>query len=51
MGLHLFKEHFRPHWEPRYLVYPKLSALPEVTVALVRADSGDRLLDYLKSDT
>lgn len=50
-GLHLFKEHFRPHWEPRYLVYPKLSALPEVTVALVRADSGDRLLDYLKPDT
>lgn len=47
-GLHTFKEKFRPRWEPRYLVYPGLAALPEVVVALVRADSGDRLLDYLK---
>ena len=47
-GLHSFKDKFRPHWELRYLVYPGKAALPEVVVALVRADSGDRLLDYFK---
>ncbi|MBE9020226.1 DUF2156 domain-containing protein, partial [Chroococcidiopsidales cyanobacterium LEGE 13417] len=47
-SLHAYKEKFHPRWEPRYLVYPGLAALPDVVVALIRADSGDRLFDYLK---
>ncbi|AFZ16274.1 bifunctional lysylphosphatidylglycerol flippase/synthetase MprF [Allocoleopsis franciscana] len=47
-GLHAFKEKYKPQWEPRFFIYPRRVALPEVVVALIRADSGDRLLDYLK---
>lgn len=47
-GLQAFKEKFLPRWESRYLIFPSTAALPEVIVALVRADSGDRLLDYFK---
>ena len=48
-GLHSYKAKFRPRWEPRYLIYPSLAALPDVVVALMRLDSGDRMLDYFRS--
>ncbi len=47
-GIHSFKEKFHPDWQPRYLIYPSTIALPDVIVALIRADSGDRWLDYFK---
>jgi hypothetical protein len=47
-GLHAYKAKFKPHWEPRFFVFPTYAALPGLVVALVRADSGDRLLDYFK---
>lgn len=49
-GLHAYKSKFRPAWEPRYLVFPSYAALMTVVVALIRADSGDRLIDYFKPE-
>lgn len=43
-GIHEFKEKFHPSWSPRYLIYPGLPGLPLVTIAMIRADSGDDLL-------
>lgn len=40
-GLYDFKNKFTPEWSPRYLVHPGLVHLPGLSVALVRADSGD----------
>jgi phosphatidylglycerol lysyltransferase len=48
-GLHAFKEKFHPKWEPRYLIYPNPAILPQVSFAIIRADSGNDLLGgYLR---
>jgi phosphatidylglycerol lysyltransferase len=47
-GLHAYKEKFHPCWEPRYLIFANYGSLVQVVVALIRADSGDRLVDYFK---
>lgn len=49
-GLHTYKDKFRPQWEDRYLIFPSYGALMQIVVALIRADSGDRLIDYFKPD-
>jgi phosphatidylglycerol lysyltransferase len=48
-GLHAFKEKFHPMWSPRYLIYPGAASLPQITLALIRADSGDDMISsYLR---
>jgi phosphatidylglycerol lysyltransferase len=48
-GLHEFKEKFHPQWSPRYLVFPGTANLPGVVLAIARADSGDSLLEYIRT--
>mgnify|MGYP001030027966 CR=1 FL=1 len=43
-GSRSFKEKFRPHWSPLYLVYPPEVSLALVTMAIIRADSGANLV-------
>ncbi|HEX9091462.1 MAG TPA: phosphatidylglycerol lysyltransferase domain-containing protein, partial [Anaerolineales bacterium] len=43
-GLHEFKAKFDPTWSPRYLVYPSVTSLPAVTIAMMRADAGTNIL-------
>jgi phosphatidylglycerol lysyltransferase len=47
-GLHSFKEKFHPAWSPRYLVYPGASNLPVISVALMRASLGERIVSLLR---
>ncbi|MCM8747492.1 phosphatidylglycerol lysyltransferase domain-containing protein [Thermomicrobium sp. CFH 73360] len=39
-GLYHFKAKFGPRWEPRYLVYRSVTALPAVFLAIVEATEG-----------
>ena len=48
-GLHEFKNKFHPIWSPRYLIYPSPASLPQVVLAMIRADSGDDMVSgYLR---
>jgi phosphatidylglycerol lysyltransferase len=46
-GLRAYKEKFQPQWESRYLVFRRWADLPEIVLALVRADTDDHLADLL----
>ena len=47
-GLFRWKRKFAPEFEDRYLVYPGAFALPQIALALVRAQSPAGLLSYLR---
>ncbi len=47
-GLFDWKRKFAPEFEDRFLVYPGAFALPQVALALVRAQSPGGLLAYLR---
>lgn len=45
-GLHNFKLKFNPRWEPRFLIYPNLAALPKINLAIVKADNPGGLAKF-----
>ena len=47
-GLFRWKEKFSPAFEDRYLVYPEPLALPQIALALVRAQSPGGIRSYLR---
>ena len=48
-GLFRWKEKFNPAFEDRYLVYPDPMALPQVALALARAQSTGGIRSYFRS--
>jgi phosphatidylglycerol lysyltransferase len=47
-GLFRWKEKFNPAFEDRYLVYPEPLALPQIALALARAQSPGGIRSYLR---
>jgi phosphatidylglycerol lysyltransferase len=48
-GLFTWKKKFLPAFEDRYLVYPQPMALPQVVLALIRAQSPGGIRSYFRS--
>lgn len=47
-GLYEFKAKYSPRWEPRYLIYTHLAALPKVALAVVRAGNPSGYRKFLR---
>lgn len=45
-GLYNFKVKYGPRWEPRFLIYPNLAALPRINLAIVKADNPGGLSKF-----
>jgi phosphatidylglycerol lysyltransferase len=41
-GVYFFKEKFQPCWAPQYLVFPTLSNLPAVWIAMAKVNSAEK---------
>ena len=50
-GLFRWKRKFDPDFEDRYLIYPNALSLPRIALALVRAQTPEGLLSFLRRDS
>ena len=49
-GLFRWKRKFNPDFEDRYLIYPNALSLPRIAIALVRAQTPEGLLSFLRRE-
>jgi phosphatidylglycerol lysyltransferase len=49
-GLFRWKRKFDPEFEDRYLIYPNALSLPRIAIALVRAQTPEGLLSFLRRE-